>query len=239
MRKLLAGIAAGLLFCLSVCAADHRDLMAQRSWYAVSLPANYDAKQKYEVVVGLHGAGDNPDNFLNVMRVFFGDRPCIIATPKPANAQGWALDEDDKISATITDLKRTYSVDEKKIALVGFSSGCAMGFSVVARNPELFRCYGGFAHVVIPQVTDAALKKAAAKTSIFYSVGTIDPMEKGYAPTVQRLKTAGFDVTSESPEGIGHSISPEHFKRLSAFLDGVYAKDAKAGEAKTAEKKTK
>jgi len=113
------------------------------------------------------------------------------------------LDESDKAKATLDDLKKTYSVDEKRVNLLGFSAGCAMDFEVIATY----------------------LWRLGAN----YSVGADDRkyIEAG-KKSAEKLKALKFDCSTDFPAKVGHTCTLEQVKRLTAFLDEVYAKDLKA-----------
>ncbi|HYF49230.1 MAG TPA: dienelactone hydrolase family protein [Planctomycetota bacterium] len=223
-----------LVLSLGVQAAEEkrRELPDQKTWYAVSLPASYNPKLKYEVFVALQGSGDNPDNVVKFWRSVLRGRSCIIAAPKPADTGFWNLDEDDKVKATVDDLKKTYSIEESRVHLLGFSAGCAMGFGVICKHPGLFRTFGAFGHIIPEETRDEELK-AAAKTSIFYSVGASDAkyVEKAKA-SAEKLKELKFDMTAEFPEKVGHQITLEQVKRMAAFVDEAAMKDAKKEKSK-------
>jgi len=232
MRVALA--LALLVKCLDVFCADEvrRELPEQKTWYAVSLPAGYNAKTKYEVFIAMQGSGDTPDNVVKFWRSVLRGRNCIIAAPKPADTRFWNFDESEKAKATLEDLKKTYSIDEKRVNLLGFSAGCAIGFKVIGAYPGTFRVFGGLAHVIHEEMTDDELNPAADKTAVFYSVGAADAkyIEKA-RKSAERLKTLKFDCSADFPEKVGHTCTLDQVRKLTAFIDGVYAKDAKAAAA--------
>lgn len=119
----------------------------------VHVPLSYDAKVKIPVVLMLHGSGGNGEKFYNIsgwkevgeahniLTVFPSSPqyPCVFddGAEKP-NAEKWSsydlelcdnkmpVDDIKFLSLVIEKLKKKYTVDEKRMYMVGFSNGGEM-----------------------------------------------------------------------------------------------------------------
>lgn len=95
----------------------------------VYVPTNYNAGTAYSLVIGLHGLGDTPSNYIQGIAYFatnsyFGN--VILACPDEGTAStSWfSGDEDFKIlSAVINKLSSTHNIDLNRVFAQGFSFG--------------------------------------------------------------------------------------------------------------------
>lgn len=121
--------------------------------YYVHVPANYNSKIPIPVVFMLHGSGGNGEKFYNIsgwkevgeteniLTVFPSSLqyPCVLDDgEKKRNAEKWnhyelvlcdgsAKADDVKfLSQVIDDVQQKFSVDEKRVYMVGFSNGGEM-----------------------------------------------------------------------------------------------------------------
>lgn len=95
----------------------------------VYVPTNYNSGIDYSLVIGLHGLGDNPSNFIQgisyyTLNSYFGN--VILACPDDGTpSTSWfSGDEDfDILTAIINHLDGTYSIDLNMVFAQGFSFG--------------------------------------------------------------------------------------------------------------------
>lgn len=102
------------------------------------------------LVVDLHGATMNAaiEDANTGMRAL-GDKrgyvvvqPDATASPMFLGMPTWNPDADDaKIVATTKVLQQAFAIDAKKVHLMGFSAGGALGFRVLCKNPDAFASY--------------------------------------------------------------------------------------------------
>ena len=105
--------------------------------YLVYLPEGYGGTEAWPLVVFLHGSGErgtDPDRLRKIgpLRLKL---PVIIAVPQCLPSCSW---EPDAVAELVESVASCYSVDRRRIYLMGFSMG---GFSVVqtvAAYPDLF-----------------------------------------------------------------------------------------------------
>ncbi len=95
----------------------------------VLVPASYNASNRYALVIGFHGLGDSPNNYIQGINYYATNSyygKVILACPNEGTAStSWfAGTEDFKIiSAIINHLKATYNIDTNMVIAQGFSFG--------------------------------------------------------------------------------------------------------------------
>ncbi|MCK6473489.1 MAG: hypothetical protein L6R28_17330 [Planctomycetes bacterium] len=244
-------IAAAVLvsFCLSHAEAANgpqkRELAPSNGHYFLVLPPKHDAKKSYDLIVALHGMGDTAENFARAIVSMTPGRETIVAAPEVSaelqvapNRKGYSWTSNDlaRIEETVADATKNFGADPKRVLLLGFSAGCAIGFLAITQKPELFTTYAGLGMAIQSnlKITDEQLKAAAKHTSVYYMVGKQDPNHRVYQPTVDRLTKCGFKLKNEDPD-IGHRCTPEVVKNALAFFDETVAAKAKEKEQKKEE----
>lgn len=217
-----------------------RELAQSKGHYFLVLPPKHDAKKSYDLIVALHGMGDTAENFARAIASMSPGRETIVAAPEGSvelqvapNRKGYSWSSGDlaRIEETVTDATKNFGADPKRVLLLGFSAGCAIGFFAITQKPELFTTYAGLSMAIQPdlKITDEQLAATAKQTTVYYMVGKKDPNHRVYQPTVDRLTKCGFKLKTEDPD-IGHRCTPEVVKNALAFFEETVA--AKANEKK-------
>jgi len=199
----------------------------------VIVPEDYDAEERYPLVIGLHGYGSNYERFSDLFRRdpksdtagidFIYAAPCapypITGGTEPGYS--WTLREEDLdektiwmdsdyITSLLRELIKSYNVDTTRVYLLGFSQGASMAYNIGLNHPELFRgviAFGGWFDSTM--VSAEALKKAKGMR-VFIAHGNSDkavPIEASL-DAYRRLKDAGLDVQLNQFEG-GHEVPPQ------------------------------
>ena len=195
----------------------------------IKLPENFDPEEPHTLVVGLHGYGSNPDQFM-VLWDRFDNPDFIFVSPRapypfpvgsevgyswdtsaPGQEEIWAQTatlSEYFVTEVVRDMKERYNID--KVYLLGFSQGCGYTYMTGIHNPELFDgliCFGGWLD------TDWLSKEdieAANGLRVFIGHGTADRMvdiETGIAAR-DLLMEAGYDVTFYEFDG-AHTVQEE------------------------------
>ena len=117
--------------------------------------------ERYPLVIGLHGYGDNSENFASLFVRRGLDQPFLFVAVQAPYAShggsrigfswGFATEGGDtrmgNTSHALTEtlvlkvletVKRHYRVDERKVFLMGFSQGAGQAFSIGMKHPEKF-----------------------------------------------------------------------------------------------------
>jgi predicted peptidase len=142
--------------------------------YLLSLPADYEtSKQKWPLVLFLHGSGESGTNLDKVkahgppkLVEANGPFPFILVSPQ-SSGRGWNA---DVLNALLDSIINEYRVDQDRVYLTGLSMGGYGTWALAAAHPEKFAaiapiCGGG-------NVADAA---KLAKLPIWVFHGGKDP----------------------------------------------------------------
>jgi predicted peptidase len=162
--------------------------------YRLLKPLNYDPKEKYPLVVFLHGAGergdDNDKQLLHGVPEFLTaenrkDYPCFLIAPQCPEGKKWVdvdwsaesevqpkePSESMRLTLGLIDqMQKDYPIDAKRIYVTGLSMGGYGTWDVIARKPDLFAaavpiCGGG----------DETTASKIAKIPIWAFHGAKDP----------------------------------------------------------------
>jgi predicted esterase len=223
---------ATFLICLTATAEDKVCTLPDGTGqYVLSLPANYDAKKEYELIVALHGSGDPPEHFVKALRSMMPGRECIVAVPFSKDVAAWSSDEIAVVEGSVDAVRKTCRIKRDRVMLFGFSAGCSIGFWFLALRPALFNAFAAFGSEVDSGLADEDLK-AAHGVPVYYCVGKKDPHHSATAQAcADHLKALGFTLQYDASEGVGHTITPEQLKRMFTWFDAEFKKNAAKDES--------
>ncbi len=185
-------------------------------------PEEYDPSREYPLVVGLHGYGDSPENFIRLWEYFI-EPDFIYACPRGPYPyvennvsryswfmqyeSGYDMQELDLVSAEyvislVDDLKERYLISD--VFLFGFSQGCAMTWMTGLTHPEEFTGLIGFGGRLDTTFVGASNWGDVAGLNAFVANGTLDQsvsIEEGMA-AVEILDNLGIETVFSSWEGM-------------------------------------
>jgi predicted peptidase len=179
--------------------------------FLLYLPKDYGSKEKWPVMLFLHGRGESKGP-LSVVKKWGPPRliehgqtfPYIIVSPQCPEAESWGQPGQQKILFALLDhINEHCKVDKDRIYLTGLSMGGFGSWRLAADHPERFAavvpiCGGG-------NVNDAEKLKALP---IWVFHGTDDPTVplQRSAEMVEAIKKAGgTKIRFTTLEGIGHN----------------------------------
>lgn len=213
--------------------------------YRLYIPAEYDAAKAYPLLVYLNGAGsrgtDNKKQLANLAPLINPlidneEYPCIIAVPQlPGDKQwvntNWGLgsysldtvaesDSMNMLMGLIAELQETYTVDDKRLYLMGQSFGGYGTWDAVMRYPDTFAA-------AIPMCGAGDPGEAAAIKDIPLMVlhGSSDgsvPVT-GSRDMVAALKDEGSTVTYLEYDGDDHYIQRRIFEQPDMWIPWLFA----------------
>lgn len=199
--------------------------------------AGADADAALPMIIAIHGLGDSPEGFRDLLDGF--DRPARVILPRALDAHepGWswfplrARDKDiealaagirhaaDTLAPAIEQLAATRPTVGKPI-VTGFSQGGMLSFTLAVHHGQLLGAalpVGGWLPEPLWPRPDA---DASTAPPIIAFHGDADVAVR-YEPTVQvieQLKQAGYRVELHTYPGIGHMIPPDMRADLFAAL---------------------
>jgi predicted esterase len=219
------------------------------------LPEGYSDSVAVPLVIGLHGYGDSPENFIRLWGLF--DAPgFLFACPRGLYAvpfdgtYGWSwfmtggdpggasarMDRHsvDLVMATIDSLRARFNIS--RVFIVGFSQGCALTWLTGLEEPgELDGIVGLGGRLDRTMIPDS-LPVPGLGLPAFVGSGTLDekapPLEGQVAASI--LSEHGFAVTLRTWEG-GHRMYRSILLEVQRWIEGIAAADPAcfhaAGEA--------
>jgi predicted peptidase len=234
LRGIVTALAALCFFAglVRAQAKEWEDMLEKRTYkdkddktlpYRLLKPDNYDPKEKYALVLFLHGAGecgtDNKAQLKNSVVEFTKDEnrknyPCFLAVPQcPSRNVGWSdfrsktpgkqpSDAARLALEIVGALQKEFSIDPKRLYITGLSMGGYGTWDIITRNPDLFGaavpvCGGG----------DPAQAEKIAKIPIWAFHGGKDPVVKPERSRemVEALKKAGGEPKYTEYPDVGHN----------------------------------
>ncbi len=212
------------------------------------LPLKYDPKQKWALVVMLHGYnGDNP-NYVKWWSIdqrhnpVVGKYPIIYMEPHGRGNTSYMGIGDQDILKCIELAKQKFSIDEDRVYLKGESMGGGGTWNVGTRHPELFAAiapvYGGWDYHVgmsedaISKLSGRALFDAEASSSlshadallttpVFVTHGSDDKSVdvNNSRYLVKTLQRWGYDIQYHEYPGFGHEGIEYYDQLIPWFLE--------------------
>ena len=162
--------------------------------YLLALPKDYESKEKWPLLLFLHGAGERGDNLEQVKRhgppklIAAGkELPFIVVSPQcPANRR-W---ESIELTALLDEIVAKYNVDEDRVYVTGLSMGGFGTWSLATHSPNRFAaiapiCGGG----------ETFMAKSIAKLPVWAFHGEKDSVVPPVRSTemIDAIKAAGGD----------------------------------------------
>lgn len=206
--------------------------------YLIYLPEDYDQKEKWPLVLFLHGAGERGDN-LDLVTVHGPPKlvkngkqfPFIVVSPQCPKDQLWQPVE---LTALLNEVEKKYRVDKDRIYVTGLSMGGFGTWSLAAYTPYRFAalvpiCGGGEKFWV----------KKIKHVPIWVFHGAKDgavPLERSQV-LVDVLKKANADVSFTIYPEAGHDSWTETYSNPKVYEWLLQQKRKPEAEVKAAEKK--
>jgi predicted peptidase len=174
-------------------------------FYGRAVPGDYDPKQPRPLVLALHPGGDKTSYYgAQYMRSVFlpGLRelnPIMVAPDCPTRA--WSDPAAEKaVMALMENMLSEYSIDRRRILVIGFSLGGRGTWFMESRHSELFT-----AAIVMAGTTDEPLEGLGRIPT--YIIHSRDDQVVPFVQAEQRaaaLERMGRPVKFEALEGLGH-----------------------------------
>jgi hypothetical protein len=112
--------------------------------YTLDVPQSYDPARRYQVRVQLHGGVGRPDatpRGTGGIGALAGDQQIYVLPTAWAEAPWWSERQIENLRAILDTVKRTYNVDENRVALAGVSDGGTAAYYVAMRDTTPFSSF--------------------------------------------------------------------------------------------------
>ena len=203
-----------------------------------------DAKQ---LVVMLHGVGSDGDDLIGLAPYFQKVLPdAMFISPHapfafdmaPQGYQWFSLQEttpEARLAGTqtatpilnsfIDDQLEKIGLDEKSLALIGFSQGCMMALHVGLRRKSSIAGILGFSGMLVgPELLGDTIQ---SRPPVFLSHGDADdvvPVSK-LSEAVDALEAVNISVSHHTSSGLGHGLDDEGIKKGLEFIAEIFGVD--------------
>jgi len=119
---------------------EHRLGGTDRTYEMVVPPLPAERMKDMPLAVYLHPSGDPQlDRARRDYAPLLAKRGCLLAIPTSRSTRMWLEGEDKMVADVIADARTRYSVDPKRILLIGVSGGGQVALLLADRMPETFR----------------------------------------------------------------------------------------------------
>lgn len=218
-------------------AREFKSAAGKKLLYRLFRPAGMDEKQKYPLVLFLHGAGergdDNQAQIRNGVRFFLQNQatfPCFLVAPQCPGKFQWVdtpwgnlkhtipAQPTEPMQSTIELLpalqKEFAAIDPKRVYVTGLSMGGFGTWDLVSRFPRKFA-----AAVPICGGADEAQAPAIAKVPVWVFHGGADDVVKTVRSRniVAALKAAGGSPKYTEYPGVGHGSWDQAYGEAELF----------------------
>ena len=202
----------------------------------------------FPTLLTLHGRGANALDLLGLAPLICGGKFLMIcpqgplATPIGPGAVGYAwypmssmggppdvdtiLSSQEKLLNFLDECTKRYPIDPKKLALLGFSQGGVMAYSLALAYPERFAALAVLSSwlpkELLPRLN---VNDAVQSLPTLVQHGTLDQMIEidRARSSLEQLRTLRVPLTYREYD-MGHEIGPRSLSELSTWLDEKVAK---------------
>ena len=187
-------------------------------FYTLDIPEGYDPARRYQVRVQLHGGvgrveTNTPRSGLNGRLP--GAEQIYVMPSAWREAPWWSGRQVENLRAILDTLKRTYNVDENRVALSGVSDGGTGTYYLAMRDTTPFANVlplNGFIKVLENEMADGdgdLFPNNLRNKPLFIVNGGRDPMYPTSVvdPYVEQMKSGGVDLVYRPQPNAAHDTS--------------------------------
>jgi predicted esterase len=201
--------------------------------YVVRIPADFDPKRKYPLLVYLHGSASTERDIMGIKTIPDG---FIALGPRGRGSSNWYSWDDAQtdIAEAIQSVKENFPIDDGNVFLTGFSMGGYGVYRTYYEAPKTYRAIAIFSGT--PRITfaipdgvsalDFNQKKLLASFKgvpvfVFHGKKDLNVSYKETEAFVAKLKKAGARVEFHAEDNKGHEAASD--ETVAAFFRWVSA----------------
>lgn len=181
--------------------------------YVISVPGDYSVSKPVPLILALHYGG-SPNGaaqglMLNLVQPALADAGAVIIAPESMGGAWNAANNERAVNTLVDAVLASYAIDQKRMAVTGFSMGGSGAWSVVAKQPERFSA-------AVPVAGMPPTSMGEWKTPVF-AVHSRDDEVMPIGPAEARIKElqkAGVRAELVILTGISHH-------QTNRFVDGL------------------
>ena len=199
--------------------------------YTLDVPPSYDPSRKYQVRIQLHGGVGRPDAAIRgngSIGALAGAEQIYVLPSSWADAPWWGDRQLKNLHTILDALKRTYNVDENRVAVSGVSDGGTGAYYIAMRETTSFASFlplNGFVLILANpslRLTEQLFPQNLANKPLFVVNGGRDPLYPTAVvePYVRHLQRGGVSVEYQPQPEAGHNTAwwPEVRDQFEAFV---------------------
>jgi acetyl esterase/lipase len=180
-------------------------------FYALNVPPAYDPAQRYQVRFQLHGGVSRESNAPRgdgTIGSLAGAEQIYVIPYAWQDAPWWGDEQITNLRTLLDMVKRTYNVDENRVAVAGVSDGGTGAYYVAMRDPTPYSSFltlNGFVLVLRSVVPGDLFPNNLRNKPFFIVNGGRDPLypTRAVEPYVDHLKNSGVELQYQpQPNGV-------------------------------------
>ncbi len=182
--------------------------------YLLHLPAAYESRADWPVILFLHGAGERGRDLELVKREglprileALPDFPFVVVSPQEAKDRRWTA---DALAALLDEVASRYRVDRACVYATGLSSGAVAALELAVAHPEKVAAVAAVSASAVPPglcaMTDVAVW-------IFHNVGDEHVPAARAKRLARTLEECGGEVKRTTYPRDGHDAWTETYRR--------------------------
>ena len=182
------------------------------------IPANYNPRQSYGVVVWIHPPGNaDPKQFIAGWKTICAQRQLILLAPQAANPARWSATEVEFIRKALEEITEGYNVDSHRVVAHGYRAGGAMAFLFGFGHRNRVR---GIAAVdaPIPQRAQPPANDPIQRLAIYAAFGTRGRSADRIRAAAKTLTGMKYPVTTRPLDRSRYLTEPE-IAELARWID--------------------
>lgn len=166
-----------------------------------------DGRQLLPSILLLHGAGDNPSDFLSAWKSFAKKQKVVLIAPELPRDPKFEDMAPEVFRCVVDDAKKQESIDPDRVYVFGNSMGGYLAYDAAMFDSEYFAAVAVHAMGISPEYF-GILKKAQRKTPIAIYIGDQDPLVPlaKVRATRDLLEKNGFPVHYVELKGHDHNF---------------------------------
>jgi len=187
-----------------------------------SVPNNYNPKEKFPLIICLHGTGSNSAAFHNLFKPVTDDMGFVLLTPQGSKMTDenfgwtWGKDAEQSILNSIEYVRKTVNIDISKIYILGFSSGGSLAWNIGLKYPYNFAG-------IVPLCCTINSEKISSQNygqKFYLAHGELEEsLHEPYSKIDEVLYQHNVVSTYVVYDGIGHTLPEAKGKEIRKILE--------------------